>query len=177
MPANTCVKRALQSIENDPSKLLNVTYNDKSITPKQNVPRSEAQNPPSLSLPTPTPTPSPTYLLIMLDLDAPSPSLPLLGPVLHWIQPHYTASPSGQLTTSSPFIANYTSPTPPPGSAPHRYSFYLFEQPATFDAAKYAPAAGKPLSNLHRLRFDLDAWQQMAGLGEPVAMNYFLCNY
>ncbi|TGO46560.1 hypothetical protein BOTNAR_0579g00010 [Botryotinia narcissicola] len=112
----------------------------------------------------------------MLDLDAPIPSLPLLGPILHWIQPNYTATPSGQLITSSPFIANYIGPAPPPGSAPHRYSFYLFEQPADFDAAKYAPAAGKPLSNWYRMRFDLDAWQKMAGLGEPVAENYFLSN-
>ncbi|TGO33224.1 hypothetical protein BHYA_0259g00060 [Botrytis hyacinthi] len=178
MPANTCVKRALNSIENYPSKILNVTYNGNPITLKQYIPRSEAQTSPSLSLSTPTPAPatSTTYLLIMLDLDAPFPSLPHLGPFLHWIQPGYTANPTGLLTTTSPFIANYIGPAPPPGSAPHRYSFYVFEQPADFDAGKYAPAAGKPLSLWYRMRFDLDGWQKMAGLGEPVAVNYFLSN-
>ncbi|TGO24793.1 hypothetical protein BPAE_0094g00010 [Botrytis paeoniae] len=112
----------------------------------------------------------------MLDLDAPFPSLSLLGPILHWIQPSYTANPTGLLTTTDPFIANYIAPAPPPGSAPHRYSFYLFEQPEDFDGGKYAPAAGKPLSNWYRMRFDLDGWQKMVGLGEPVAVNYFLSN-
>ncbi|KAF7888627.1 uncharacterized protein EAF02_003168 [Botrytis sinoallii] len=176
MPANTCVKRALSAMEKDPSKILNVTYNGNTITPKQYIPRSEAQTTPSLSLPAPTPTPSTTYLLIMLDLDAPFPSLPLLGPILHWIQPGYTTNPTGLLTTTEPFIANYIGPAPPPGSAPHRYSFYLFEQPEDFNGGKYAPSGGKPLSNWYRMRFDLDGWQKMAGLGEPVAVNYFLSN-
>ncbi|KAF7961176.1 hypothetical protein EAE96_000843 [Botrytis aclada] len=179
MPANTCVQRALASIEQDPSRILSVTYNNgKPITPKQYIPRSEAQTAPSLSLPIPTPntTTTTTYLLLMLDLDAPLPSLPLLGPILHWIQPGYRASPNGLLTTHSPFVANYIGPAPPPGSSPHRYTFYLFEQPEDFLGAKHAPGGGKALSNWYRMRFDLDAWRKMVGLGEPVAVNCFLSN-
>jgi hypothetical protein len=65
---------------------------------------------------------------------------------------------------------------PPPGSSPHRYSFFLFEQPGGFNGKKYAPAGGKPLINWHRMRYDLDSWQKEAKLGEPLAVNYFLSN-
>jgi hypothetical protein len=61
-----------------------------------------------------------------------------------------------------------------PGSAPHRYAFFLFEQPEDFDGKKYAPADGKTLPNWKRMRYDLDAFQKEAKLGEPLAVNYFL---
>ncbi|KAM0147350.1 hypothetical protein ACHAQE_004925 [Botrytis cinerea] len=174
MPNNACVKRALSTIEKDSSKVLGVIYNTAAITPKQYLPRSEAQTAPKLSFA--VPNPSSTYLIVMLDLDAPFPSLQLLGPILHWIQPGYKADANGVLTTDDPFVANYIGPAPPPGSSPHRYSFYLFEQPEDFDGRKYAPAGGKPLSNWYRMRYDLDSWQKTARLGEPVAANYFLSN-
>lgn len=80
------------------------------------------------------------------------------------------------MTSSEPFVANYIGPAPPPGSAPHRYTFFLFEQPEDFDGTKYAPEGGKPLGNLKRMRYDLDSWQKEAKLGEPLAVNYFLSN-
>lgn len=115
-------------------------------------------------------------MVVALDLDAPFPSFDLLGPILHWIQPGFKAGPNNVLTSSEPFVANYIAPAPPPGSSPHRYTFFLFEQPEDFDGKKYAPAGGKPLGNLHRMRYDLDVWQKTAKLGEPLAVNYFLSN-
>ncbi|KAF7871654.1 hypothetical protein EAF04_003761 [Stromatinia cepivora] len=174
MPTNASVKRALAAIEKDPSKVLGVAYNGKAITTKQYIPRAGAQTAPELSFA--VPNPSATYMVVMLDLDAPFPSLQVLGPILHWIQPGYKVGANNVLTTDAPFIANYIAPAPPPGSDPHRYSFYLFEQPEDFDGKKYAPANGKPLSNWFRMRYDLDNWQKTAKLAEPIAANFFLSN-
>ncbi|PQE10894.1 protease inhibitor (Tfs1) protein [Rutstroemia sp. NJR-2017a WRK4] len=174
MPTNAVVERILSAMENDPSKVLGVTYNGKAITSKQYLPRAEAQSAPEISFA--VPNPEATYMVVTLDLDAPYPSFGALGPILHWLQPGFKAGPNNVLTSDEPFIANYIAPTPPPGSAPHRYTFYLFEQPAEFDAKKYAPAEGKALSNWSRMRYDLDEWQKTAKLGEPLAVNYFLSN-
>lgn len=117
--------------------------------------------------------------MIALDLDAPFPSFGVLGPILHAIQPGYKPSQSkdtSTLVTTEPFVANYIGPAPPPGSSPHRYAFFLYEQPEGFDGKSLAPADGKSLSNWHRIRFDLDAWEKVAKLGRPIAMNYFKSN-
>lgn len=115
-------------------------------------------------------------MVVALDLDAPFTWWRGLGPILHWIQPGYKAGAGGVLTSSEPFVANYIGPAPPPGSAPHRYSFYVFNQPVDFDGSKHAPADGKPLGNMHRMRFDLDEWIKKAKLADPLAANYFLSN-
>ncbi|KAI9742967.1 MAG: hypothetical protein M1818_003262 [Claussenomyces sp. TS43310] len=174
MPTNAVVKRILSASEKDDSKVLGVTVNGKAIATKQYIPRAEAQSAPEISYA--VPNPSATYMVVALDLDAPFPSFGVLGPILHWIQPGFHAGPNHALTSNEPFVANYIGPAPPPGSSPHRYSFFLFEQPEGFDGKKYAPAGGKPLGNLHRMRYDLDGWQKEAKLGEPLAVNYFLSN-
>lgn len=193
MPANASVKRILSAVENDSSKTLGVTVNGKAITTKQYIPRAgasslsrsrthvhtltistESQSAPEISYA--VPDPSATYMVVALDIDAPFPTFDLLGPILHWIQPGFKAGPNNVLTSSEPFVANYIGPAPPPCSSPHRYVFFLFEQPNDFNGKKYAPANEKPLSNWHRMRYDLDVWQKTAKLGEPLAANYFLSN-
>jgi phosphatidylethanolamine-binding protein (PEBP) family uncharacterized protein len=134
----------------------------------------EAQTVPEISYA--VPNPSATYMVVALDIDAPFPSFSVLGPILHWIQPGFKAGPDNVLTTSEPFIANYIGPAPPPGSAPHRYMFFLFEQPKDFNSKQYAPAGGAPLGTWHRMRYDLDTWQKTAKLDDPLAVNYFLSN-
>lgn len=193
MPTNASVKRILSATEKDASKVLGVSVNGKAITTKQHIPRAgkshlcqdfsrnqkltittEAQKAPEISYA--VPNSAANYLVVALDLDAPFPSFSALGPILHWIQPGFKAGPDNVLTSGDPFIVNYIGPAPPPGSAPHRYTFFLFEQPAGFDSKKYAPAGGKPLSNWKRMRYDLDSFQRTAKLGEPIAANYFLSN-
>ena len=116
-------------------------------------------------------------MVVCLDLDAPTPSVGVLGPILHWIQPGFkVADSSDTLTSSDPFVANYIAPAPPPFSSPHRYTFFLFEQPDGFDGKKHAPADGKPLGNMSRMRYNLDAWAAKIGLGDPIAVNYFKSN-
>ncbi len=67
-------------------------------------------------------------------------------------------------------------PGPPPGSAPHRYTFWLYEQPAGFDAKRYAPAGGKGMGAGGRMRYDLEKFEQEVKLGPLVAGNYYMSN-
>lgn len=145
----------------------------------------DAQCAPSLSLAGPNMSPLARYIAIGLDLDAPFPTLALLSPILHWVQADYQLVPSlpnrmatnaGLLESSSPFVADYVGPAPPPGSYPHRYMFLLYEQPENCNIQEQAPPGGKPLGNWMRMRFDLHKWEIKNGLGNPVAMNYFLSN-
>lgn len=123
---------------------------------------------------------SATYLAIGLDLDAPFPSFDVLGPILHWIQPGLRVEPADgaapSLKATEPFIANYIAPAPPPLSSPHRYVFFLYEQPAGFDGSKYAPEGGQPLGNWNRMRVSLDALEKEYELGPVLAVNYFKSN-
>lgn len=149
----------------------------KSVTPRATGSSTfiDAQTQPELFITTPSSTG--TYIAIGLDLDAPFPGFfTALGPILHWIQPGLKAGPDGKLTSSEPFIANYIGPAPPPGSSPHRYSFFVYEQPDGLDIQKYAPADGKKLGNWNRMRFSLDDWEKEIKLGSVLAFNYFNSN-
>lgn len=133
----------------------------------------DAQSPPELSFDASTGT----FLAIGLDIDAPFPSFGVLGPILHWIQPGFKPQAvTTKLTSDTPFVANYIGPAPPPGSSPHRYIFLLYDQPADFDFGKYAPASGKKLGNMSRMRYNLSQFEQEAKLGPVIAANYFCSN-
>jgi phosphatidylethanolamine-binding protein len=138
----------------------------------------EAQSPPELHFN--VPSSSGTYIAIGLDIDAPFPQSGFLGPILHWIQPGLKATPSAdgtpQLESSEPFVANYIGPAPPPFGGPHRYIFFLYEQPTEFDGKKYAPPEGKTLGNFKRMWYDLDAFEKEVKLGPALAVNYFRSN-
>jgi len=175
MPDIKSIESTLALIKNDKSKILELTVGGKKVTPGQKIPKAEAQSAPLLSFPSANPTS--TYIVIGLDIDAPFPSFTALGPILHWIQSDLKASPSdSSLTSSTPFVANYIGPAPPPPSFPHRYVFLIYEQPKGFEAGKYAPPGGKNLSNWNRMRFDLGKWEREMGMGSVVAGNYFLSN-
>ncbi|KAK9240888.1 phosphatidylethanolamine-binding protein [Lipomyces kononenkoae] len=179
MPVNASVNTALSLIENDNSKILGLTVGKhNNVVPGQYIPRADAQSPPELAFN--VPSPAETYMVVGLDIDAPFPSFRGLGPILHWIQPGLKPEPSndGQpiLKVTAPFVANYIGPAPPPGSSPHRYIFFLYQQPAGFDGKKYAPPDGKNLSNWFRMRYDLDAWENKIKLGPLLAANYFRSN-
>ncbi|KAI1074557.1 putative protease inhibitor [Whalleya microplaca] len=181
MPSNNSVKAALSLIETDKSKVLGLTVGKHiNVSPGSYIPRADAQSHPELSFT--SLSSEGTYILVGLDIDAPFPSFGVLGPILHWIQPDLKATPvdgassSFSLSSTAPFVANYIGPAPPPGSSPHRYIFFLYEQPADFDGKKYAPPNGQNLSNMHRMRYDLDAWAKEINLGPVLATNYFKSN-
>jgi hypothetical protein len=193
MPSDAHVKAALALIKDDESKVLGLTVgNHKNIQPGQYVPRAglclrlsmfyspsnyhftDAQSPPELSFA--GLDSSKTYLVVSLDIDAPFPSFGVLGPILHWIQPGVKVTESGNLDTTAPFVANYIGPAPPPGSSPHRYIFFLYEEPEGFDAKAHAPPNGQKFGNMSRMRYDFDAWAKKINLGSVVAFNYFNSN-
>ncbi|EKV12878.1 Protease inhibitor (Tfs1), putative [Penicillium digitatum PHI26] len=176
MPSENHIKAGWSLIE-DKSKVLGLTIgSNENVQPGTWLPRkaTAAQEPPKLSFTGANPTS--TYLVVSLDIDAPFPSFGILGPILHWIQSDIKVTSEGALEFDAPFVANYIGPAPPPVSAPHRYLFFLYEQPADFDLKAYAPASGKKLSNSNRIRYDLDAWAEEIKLGPLVAFNYFTCN-
>lgn len=131
-----------------------------------------AQFPPELSFP--ALSENKKYMAISLDIDAPFPSFRVLGPILHWIQPGLESSSEEIiLKSTAPFVADYIGPAPPPGSAPHRYVFLLYEEPIGLNGGRYAPADGAGMSNWYRMRYDLDAWEREIGLGSALGVNYF----
>ncbi|KAI0143268.1 phosphatidylethanolamine-binding protein [Pestalotiopsis sp. NC0098] len=176
MPNITQVEKALEATKANPELMeLTVAFGDKKITRGEYIGRAGAQTTPSFAWP--KAAPGTTYLMLALDLDAPFPSLPVLGPILHGIQPGLTAGASGDLTTSTPPVAGYIGPAPPPLSGPHRYVFLLYEQPSGFDAKKFMPQAeGQEFPMMQRIRFDPSKFVKEAGLGEVLASNYFESN-
>ncbi|KAJ5665071.1 uncharacterized protein N7477_007519 [Penicillium maclennaniae] len=136
MPTDQHVSAALSLIENDKTKILGLNVGPhRNVQPGDYIPRADAQTPPEFFFP--GLDTSKTYLIVGLDIDAPFPSFGVLGPILHWIQPGVKITESSTLDTSAPFIANYIGPAPPPGSSPHRYIFFLYEEPAGFEPKKY----------------------------------------
>lgn len=95
-----------------------------------------------------------------------------MSPILHWGQTGLKQEAGSQVLASSDEpIASWHPAGPPPGAAPHRYVFLLYEQPADFNLKKQTFSS---LSS--RIRFNLDKWVKDAGLGEPVGVNYFTSN-
>ncbi|KAJ4385487.1 hypothetical protein N0V93_009915 [Gnomoniopsis smithogilvyi] len=176
MPSNKSLDAAFELIKKDPSKLLGLTFGKHSVAePGQFVSKAETQASPQLTHSSTSPTK--TYLAISLDPDAPFAVFPVLGPVLHWIQPGLKSSTSGgSLEATEPFIANWVAASPPPGSAPHRYIFILYEQPEGLETKKFAPKEGQEMGMGPRVRTSLDGWVTKLGLGEPVAVNYCTSN-
>ncbi|KAK8131159.1 hypothetical protein PG984_007597 [Apiospora sp. TS-2023a] len=178
MPANKSADRALAALKGDTSKRLGLTVGKHTaVDPESYIPRAEAQSPPEIMYT--AASPDKAYLIMCLDLDAPFKSLPILGPIWHWCQSGVKISSGGapgKLEWSEPPVVNYIGPAPPPGASPHRYVFFLYEQPAGFDAMAHAPAKGKEVGPTSRMWFSLDDWEAKVGLGEVLALNYFTSN-
>ena len=76
----------------------------------------------------------------------------------------------------TPFISDYAGPGPPPGSAPHRYVFLLYDQPEALDPVKLAAPGRKKIGMMPRIKYDLNAFVEAVGLGPVVACNHFVSN-
>ncbi|KAJ6442174.1 protease inhibitor (Tfs1) [Purpureocillium lavendulum] len=176
MPSNESVKAGL-AVAEDKAKLLGLTVGKHTVEPGLYIPRADARSAPELSFE--VPNPEATYLVMGIDIDAPFVSMPVLGPILHWIQPGLKAeTKDGKtvLTAKEPFVSDYIGPGPPPGSGPHRYCFFLYEQPAGFDGKAHAPPEGAKMGSFARMWFSLDDWEKKVGLGKIIAANYFTSN-
>ncbi|KAH0595048.1 hypothetical protein MHUMG1_07347 [Metarhizium humberi] len=177
MPSNTNAMGALAAVQNDKSKILGVRMGRHTVEPGLHIPKAEARDEPVVRFD--GANTSTKYMVVCLDLDAPHPSFPFLSPILHWIQPGLQAANEGGqrvLRASEPSISDYAPPGPPPGSPPHRYCFFLHEQPASFDGSKYTSGDGAKMGLWSRMRYSLDAAEKELGLGPIVATNYFTSN-
>ena len=106
-------------------------------------------------------------------MDAPYGSVPLLSPIVHWIQPGLKPNNLGELESDSSSVVDWLAPGPPPFSAPHRYIVVVYQQPANTDVSKWSSKFVKPVSISSRIRWSLDDFARQAGLDKMIAANYF----
>jgi len=171
MPEHPIFNSAL-SLTKDDAGVLRCQFASRSVKPGDKVPKAEARETPTLGW---NGSPGQRYIIVSLDLDAPFPSFAPLSPVLHFLQAGFTAdATSGNLSSSDPVIAFWAAPGPPPISSPHRYIFFVYEQPADFDAKVFSKPKGFGISD--RMRWDLSKFEKQAKLGPAVAATYFLSN-
>ncbi|KAL9053764.1 MAG: hypothetical protein Q9162_004562 [Coniocarpon cinnabarinum] len=110
------------------------------------------------------------YVLMMVDPDASTPQNPTSRFILHWMAANLTASPdNGVLTNSTPAVAEYAHPMPPPNSDAHRYILYAFQQPDDFAV----PDAYAGYGGMNRSNFNVTDFLSQAALDQPAAANYF----
>jgi phosphatidylethanolamine-binding protein len=108
----------------------------------------------------------------MIDLDVP---INRTVTFLHWLELDFALSSSLVL---SPEVANasqgapYVGPSPPPGN-PHRYTILLFSQPDSFTFPQSFSSINPPPSGSARIGFNITEFIAAAGLGAPLAGNYF----
>lgn len=120
------------------------------------------------------------FLLVMIDPDAPTPDNPSASAILHWMAPNLAAITAPQdfgplqgqsvLMNSTPNVAPFIPPGPPPTSAAHRYLLFLFAQPTP--GPFVVPAAFAQFNAQNRVQFDLNKFVAAAGLGSPLAVNF-----
>ena len=96
--------------------------------------------------------------------------------LLHWILPGlYSPNETTTLTSHQGEIAPYFPPGPPPGQT-HTYGIFLYNEPTNFAVpANYIPFFNNlTTSVLNRVGFNLTNFVAEAGLGTPVAADWFL---
>ena len=108
----------------------------------------------------------------MIDIDVPV-SATVSTTVLQWYLPGLTINKANEvLSSSSTAGSSYAGPAPPANGPPHRYVFLLFTQPSGYKLPScYASITGTTVAS--RLGFNIEEFLHVAGLGPPVAANYF----
>ncbi|KAL4972610.1 phosphatidylethanolamine-binding protein [Aspergillus desertorum] len=173
MPDVSKYEVVLQGLMNGTYRTLGLSIGSQNVTPGLKVAKQETQSTPTLSAP--ADLRHGVYTVISLDLDAPFASWNVLSPAVHWIQVGFkVGQPSQELKSDELPIVPWVAANPPPGTAPHRYVFFLYNQ----NPGSTIPSnlKEKPLNSWQRMRFDLDARIKQLGLGEIVAANYFVSN-
>ncbi|TVY88956.1 Protein D1 [Lachnellula willkommii] len=175
MPAKT-TQEALKLAEAGKDATLELQLNGKVVDSGSFVAKLDAQTRPELRLPKTSASTSRSFIGICIDLDPPFRSFPLLGPILHWLQSDLEVGQDGTIVagnSQASAIAEYIGPKPPPISGPHRYLFYLHEQPAGFDATQFRAPDGQDLAVSKRMWWNPDTFAKKAELGPVVAASYF----
>ncbi|KAI5121060.1 hypothetical protein M0805_008576 [Coniferiporia weirii] len=113
------------------------------------------------------------FVVAMVDLDAPTPQAPTNAQIRHFLGGNFAlerpdARGLALLTNSTPALSEFQQPTPPAGSDPHRYVFFLFEQSPGFNKQTEVNST-TPISNFNISQFALDV-----GLGNPIGGTFML---
>ncbi|EHY54130.1 hypothetical protein ABEF92_008286 [Exophiala dermatitidis] len=119
-----------------------------------------------------------TFMLFMVDQDVATDNSNGRQQLLHFFQPNLSggsevlfADQDADNFTSVP-AASYIPPSPPAGDGPHRYTLLLYSQPQDFQV----PNSFQDFfatKNSVRVGWDMAGFAEAAGLGEPVAANWF----
>ncbi|KAJ7129450.1 phosphatidylethanolamine-binding protein [Mycena epipterygia] len=163
-----------------PSGILDVVFTTPSTqqavnaTPGTNLTVQQTVNEPALFLTSDNPAASDVeFVVALFDPDAPTPQNTSLAQFRHLLGGGYrwaaNGSNSGILTNSSAALTEFVAPGPPPGSDPHRYMVLLFVQSADFGSK--APSILN--SSTPRTNFNITAFSDALGLGDPFAGTFF----
>ncbi|OQV07469.1 hypothetical protein CLAIMM_11896 [Cladophialophora immunda] len=121
------------------------------------------------------------FMLFMIDQDATSPDdANTRVQFLQYYQPNLGGASEvlsdfgsdAQNFTSAPAVS-YMAPTPPAGDQAHRYTLLLYSQPKDFSIPSSFQSFFDSSDSDARLGFDMAGFADAAGLGQPVAANWF----
>lgn len=125
-----------------------------------------------------TATQEATYILFMVDEDVNTGNGPRVQ-LLHYFQPNLVGInhelsivPTAQNATTAVGAAYFT-PSPPGGDGPHRYTLLLYPQPEGFTVPQAYASFSPPADANARYPFNMSGFAADAGLGQPVAANWF----
>ncbi|KAI0598836.1 phosphatidylethanolamine-binding protein [Biscogniauxia sp. FL1348] len=161
---------------------LDVTFGTKAVeTPGTALTKAETAQRPTIAFSGAAADKS--YLWMMIDIDASTnfanPSAGQPATYLHTVLRDFTTAGDGTTlaTTASGPVA-WFAPAPAAESPPHphRYTNLLWEQPSSPSSSSSSwavPAAAASMLQSQKLGFDVPAFVEAAGLGAPVAANYF----
>ncbi|KAL7272280.1 hypothetical protein RUND412_004913 [Rhizina undulata] len=141
------------------------------IFPGLRIGRNDSQVAPVISITDIPPSSENRYVGVIVAPDAPTNR----RSIRHYLASDLTIEePSGYVsgarllsnaTFGSPAANDYLGPNPPVGSGPHRYIFFLYNQPEVFDYSF--------LNLTDRTSFNISSFAETTGLGAPLAGTYF----
>ncbi|OAG37749.1 hypothetical protein AYO21_07992 [Fonsecaea monophora] len=119
-----------------------------------------------------------TYILFVVDEDVNTGNGPRVQ-LLHYFQPnlvginHELSIQPGARNATTAVGAEYLTPSPPGGDGPHRYTLLLYPQPEGFTVPQAYISFSPPADTNARYPFNMSGFAAAAGLGQPIAANWF----
>ncbi|KAH7957328.1 protein D2 [Rhipicephalus sanguineus] len=106
------------------------------------------------------------YTVVMVDPDAPSRSSARLRYWRHWLVLNV---PNSCDVKAGDTVTQYAGPSPPKGTGPHRYALIVYSQGTNRITERDASVPDA------RGMFNLNHFVTQNKLGDPLAVNYFVC--